>query len=1093
MKKCYAAACAMVKDEPDLREWVSYHLAVGFEFLLIYDNESRVPVSVVLGDFIAAGFVTVFKVRGRFQQCNVVYVDVLERSRSQVRWMAFLDADEFILPHTTDDIREYLGGMEKFSGIGINRQIFGDSGHVSRPSGLLIENYTLRGATDYEENKNVKSIVNPSDALWPRNLHAFHMRDSELMVNADGCKIPVRSNNGQDFQLSPAVSKIQINHYCNRSDEEFKKTQNMGGGAVAPGDPDEVFTTIREHCNDVADQRILRFRDAMVRKEAEVAGQHREKFPRSIPYGLPPKKAVGVTRAPFVRVANDFRDSFLCILACFNERPYLPAQLEYLDAIGAKVMVVDNMSDDGSWEYLQECGVQGRRIDTKGRYDLNAIQRVREELLHAAAPRWIIYGDVDEYQLFGEPHRFGKLLKKLESENFNALRIPSFNFYNTGEPPAPDNMALQFFYGKERYRNTGELIRTHRYHPKIHYFADTVVFPGIRTFASQEGINCNYGDTKPAAERAEGLLRLRRAWDNGMSRLIGVHNLKGEQHRWRWEKAELKDIRSTQFWPCIVNHYAAFGRSVSEKAEGSGSAILVSGETATSATQDGGENNPVKTFCFDIGGTRIKWARLSRSGVTLDSGSVPSFGRLNQSLPQYLVSIAKPLIGSFESVIICICGDVENGTYVGHLRSAGLAPNFCDEVKTALGVPVFLEWDSTCWGAGLALTFDAEFHGRRALALSFGTGVAGATIDGDGQFSPIDIERLPHPVIEELFSAFCYRGDSRLTIHQMFGVGAVRQMEADGLPVTAIGELLAARWALLIQTLIGHEDPAGWVVLIGGGLVHHLDGAALRARVACPVHITKDAAVPMRGAMHVFGLLDSAMPSGRELSVVTLWRGPWSPVNESLLEWMKSETFPEGTQFVWVAPEGSEAESKLSDSWAKFESQNRDYTCSLTTTGVVPAFGNQVEKHQIVAALYNEALTNVGDSEAVIFIEDDVIPKHGASGALLAALQRQPQAGAIMAAYPRRSNRNEVCALGLNRAYVPWPKGDDCRVLEVEWMGGGLVIYRGNALRQAGELFATGKGTRLSAGWDVNLCRALKKNGYRSFVDLGNRAEHRCL
>ena len=63
MKKCYAAACAMVKDEPDLREWAAYHLAVGFEHLLIYDNESRIPVSVVLGDFIAAGFVTVTGMR----------------------------------------------------------------------------------------------------------------------------------------------------------------------------------------------------------------------------------------------------------------------------------------------------------------------------------------------------------------------------------------------------------------------------------------------------------------------------------------------------------------------------------------------------------------------------------------------------------------------------------------------------------------------------------------------------------------------------------------------------------------------------------------------------------------------------------------------------------------------------------------------------------------------------------------------------------------------------------------------------------------------------------------------------------------------
>lgn len=40
----YASICAIVKDEDkDIREWLNYHFAIGFEHVLIYDNNSRNP------------------------------------------------------------------------------------------------------------------------------------------------------------------------------------------------------------------------------------------------------------------------------------------------------------------------------------------------------------------------------------------------------------------------------------------------------------------------------------------------------------------------------------------------------------------------------------------------------------------------------------------------------------------------------------------------------------------------------------------------------------------------------------------------------------------------------------------------------------------------------------------------------------------------------------------------------------------------------------------------------------------------------------------------------------------------------------------
>jgi Glycosyltransferase family 92 len=269
MKKCYAAACVMVKDELDIREWVAYHLAIGIEHLLIYDNESRLPTSVTLAGFIAAGLVTNLTVRGRFKQCTVTYVDALERSRGRSRWIAFLDADEFLLPHVVDDIRVYLSCYERFSAIGINWQIFGDNGHTSRPPGLVIENYTRRGPVDYEENRHVKSIVDANEVLWPCNPHCFHMRNGHGMVDSDGHRIPVHFRFGQAFRCPPAVAQIQLNHYYTRSLEDFRLKQSRGGGAGVRRRADEVFETSHRECNGISDERILRFRAATMEKVDE--------------------------------------------------------------------------------------------------------------------------------------------------------------------------------------------------------------------------------------------------------------------------------------------------------------------------------------------------------------------------------------------------------------------------------------------------------------------------------------------------------------------------------------------------------------------------------------------------------------------------------------------------------------------------------------------------------------------------------------------------------------------------------------------------------------------------------------------------------
>ena len=242
------------------------------------------------------------------------------------------------------------------------------------------------------------------------------------------------------------------------------------------------------------------------------------------------------------------------------------------------------------------------------------------------------------------------------------------------------------------------------------------------------------------------------------------------------------------------------------------------------------------------------------------------------------------------------------------------------------------------------------------------------------------------------------------------------------------------------------------------------------------------------------GVLGEVLFGDREsedgLTMVTLWRGDWSPVQADLLRWMAAEKLPAGTKFVWVAPEESATEAALEDGWAAFEARGEGYSCEFVPTPTVEVH-SFVEKHHFVAALYNEALKGVR-SKWVVFVEDDVIPAAGGVERLLAVAQAQPlDTAVIAAAYRRRENPDEVTATDANWVYFPWPDEDACGLVEVLWAGGGFTIYRGTALRGAGMLYAQSDGCRLWGGWDVNLCKTLREQGYRVFMDMGIRADHR--
>ena len=224
----YLSLCLYVKDEDEdyLHEWVDYHTLLGVERFFIYDNESRVSVREILAEEVAGGRVIVIDAPGTSGQ-QTVYAHCLHYFGAHTRWLGFIDADEFIVPKTTTDVRTFLTDYEGYGGLGIHWVIFGSSGHIEKPVGTQIENYTLAAPPDFQPNHSIKSIVQTQYAVYPARVHYFFYRAGYYVINEDYVQVI-------GFEIPRVVNKIQLNHYFTRSQEHFEIKIKRGQSANEP-------------------------------------------------------------------------------------------------------------------------------------------------------------------------------------------------------------------------------------------------------------------------------------------------------------------------------------------------------------------------------------------------------------------------------------------------------------------------------------------------------------------------------------------------------------------------------------------------------------------------------------------------------------------------------------------------------------------------------------------------------------------------------------------------------------------------------------------------------------------------------------------
>lgn len=224
--KYYLAICAIAKNEGTyFQEWIEWHRKMGVEKFYIYDNESTDCTKNVLKPYIESGLVEYHYWPGSKQQLPA-YDHCFETHRTEARWIAVIDLDEFIVPIKDRTIPDFLRRMEKFSVVEINWLVYGSGGAKKREPGGVMERFKCHALPDNRLNMRVKSIANPRCVCTMIGCHEA-ARISGCVADSYG--EPVKTYFGN---RKPQLDVIHINHYAVKSYEEFLTKQARGRARI---------------------------------------------------------------------------------------------------------------------------------------------------------------------------------------------------------------------------------------------------------------------------------------------------------------------------------------------------------------------------------------------------------------------------------------------------------------------------------------------------------------------------------------------------------------------------------------------------------------------------------------------------------------------------------------------------------------------------------------------------------------------------------------------------------------------------------------------------------------------------------------------
>ena len=251
----------IINEAPYIEEWIRYHQMVGVERFYLFDNGSTDDTLQIVQKYVENGLVVLTHYPGKGMQLSA-YNRALKKYRYQTRYMAFIDADEFLYScekerSVRQQVEDLFALYPEAGGLALNWRMFGSSGHLTKPEGGVLENYLYRANEDGKGNGCIKSIVDPRRVYKYTHSHYPTYYRGYYSVDEDGQKVIGWSH------PKTTIRKLRINHYFTKSREEWIERRSKGRVDGKDNDERSIEVFQEYDNNDIYDDGMRVFAEAL--------------------------------------------------------------------------------------------------------------------------------------------------------------------------------------------------------------------------------------------------------------------------------------------------------------------------------------------------------------------------------------------------------------------------------------------------------------------------------------------------------------------------------------------------------------------------------------------------------------------------------------------------------------------------------------------------------------------------------------------------------------------------------------------------------------------------------------------------------------